>query len=153
MNRETRLAGRRGVTVFLRAIIVWFGILGLAAVNGALRDLVAAPRLGDTVARALSTVILCALILLVTRSTIRWIGPRSAREALAIGALWFGLTLVFEFGSGLYAGKTWSVMLEDYDVLRGRLWVLVPVVTFLAPLCARRLEPDPAAAPGAARRQ
>jgi hypothetical protein len=124
------------VTVFLRAIVVWFGILGLAALNGALRDLVVAPRLGDPLARALSTMILCALILLVARYTIRWIGPWNAREALAIGGLWFVLTLVFEFGSGLYAGRTWAVMLEDYDLFRGRLWVLVPIVTFLAPLWA-----------------
>jgi len=123
--------------VILRAVVVWVGILGLAAANGALRDLVVAPRLGDPVARALSTLILCALILLVARYTIRWLGPRTAREALAIDALWFVLTLVFEFGSGLSAGKTWSVMLEDYDVLRGRLWVFVPIVTFLAPFWAR----------------
>ena len=129
--------------MLLRAIVVWLGILGLAAVNGALRDLVVAPRVGDTVARALSTVILCALILLVARSTIRWIGPRTARAALGIGGLWFVLTLVFEFGSGLYAGRTWAVMLEDYDVLRGRLWVLVPVVTFLAPVWAHRRTHNP----------
>jgi hypothetical protein len=127
--------------VILRAILIWVGLLGLAASNGALRDLVVAPRVGDRLARAMSTVILCALILLVTRQTIRWIGPRNAREALAIGALWLVLTLAFEFGSGLYAGKTWSLMLEDYNVLRGRLWVVVPLVTFLAPLWARR--PDP----------
>jgi hypothetical protein len=124
--------------MFLRSGIVWFGILCLAALNGALRDLVVAPRLGDTAARALSTVILCALILLVARYTIEWIGPESARRALAVGALWVALTLTFEFGSGLYAGKPWSAMLEDYDVLRGRLWVFVPFVTFFAPLWARR---------------
>ena len=125
--------------MILRAIVIWAGILGLAAVNGAMRDLVVAPRLGDAVARAVSTVVLCALILLVARYTIRWIDPRSSGEALALGGLWLVLTLAFEFGSGLYAGKTWSVMLEDYDVLRGRLWVFVPIVTFLAPLWARRL--------------
>lgn len=43
------------------------------------------------------------------------------------------LTLGFEFGAGRYAGKPWSVILADYDVMRGRLWVLVPIITFLAP--------------------
>jgi hypothetical protein len=127
------------VTVFVRALVVWVGILGLAAVNGALRDLVVAPRLGDTMARALSTVILCVLILLVARNTIRWTDPRTARDALTIGTLWLALTLIFEFGSGLSAGKTWALMLEDYDVLRGRLWVVVPIVTFIAPLWAGRV--------------
>jgi hypothetical protein len=126
--------------VFLRAVTAWLGILGLAALNGALRDLAVAPRLGDTVARALSTVILCALILLVARYTIEWIGPDGAPRALAVGALWVALTLAFEFGSGWYAGKPWSVMLEDYNVFRGRLWVFVPFVTFFAPLWARRYQ-------------
>jgi hypothetical protein len=82
-------------------------------------------------------VILCSLILLVARYTMGWIAPESPRRALAVGGLWTALTLVFEFGSGAYAGRSWPVMLEDYDVLRGRLWALVPCITFLAPLWAR----------------
>ena len=42
--------------VLLRAVVVWFAILVLASLNGAVRDLVVAPRIGDTVARAISTV-------------------------------------------------------------------------------------------------
>jgi hypothetical protein len=33
------------------------------------------------------------------------------------------------------------VLLADYDVLRGRIWVLVPIVTFIAPLWAARKNP------------
>jgi hypothetical protein len=119
--------------VLLRAVVVWLAILVLASLNGALRDLVVAPRIGDTAARAISTVILCGLILLVTWYTIRWIGPRSPRQALGVGAFWLVLTLCFEFGAGRLAGKPWSVILADYDVMRGRIWVLVPLVTFIAP--------------------
>jgi hypothetical protein len=125
--------------VFLRALAVWFAILVLASLNGALRDLVVAPRIGDTVARAISTVILCGLIFLVTWYTIRWIEPQSAKQALAVGAFWVALTVAFEFGAGRYAGKSWSVILEDYNVMRGRIWVLVPIVTFLAPYWATRM--------------
>jgi hypothetical protein len=117
----------------LRAVAVWLAILVLASLNGALRDLVVAPRIGDTIARAISTVILSGLILLVTWYTIRWIGPQSARQAIGVGAFWVILTLCFEFGAGRYAGKSWSVILEDYHVARGRIWVLVPIITFLAP--------------------
>jgi hypothetical protein len=65
--------------MLFRAVVVWFGILALASLDGAIRDLIVAPRIGDTIARAVSTVILCGLILLVTRYTIRWIGPQSPR--------------------------------------------------------------------------
>ena len=132
-------AALRVTAVLLRAVVVWFAILVLASLNGAVRDLVVAPRIGDTVARAISTVILSGLILLVTWYTIRWIGPHSPKQALALGAFWLVLTLCFEFGAGRFAGKPWSVILADYDVVRGRIWVLVPLVTFLAPYWVGRM--------------
>jgi hypothetical protein len=121
--------------MLLRALLIWFAILLLASANGAVRDLALAPRLGDPVARAFSTIVLCALILLVTWLSIRWIGPRSRRDALMIGALWVSLTLAFEFLAGHYLfGKPWTALLEDYDLARGRVWVLALVTTFTAPL-------------------
>jgi hypothetical protein len=118
---------------------VWLVILVLASLNGAVRDLIVAPRIGDTMARALSTVMLCGVILLVTWYTIRWMGTQNARQALAVGALWLVLTLCFEFGAGRYAGKPWPVILGDYDVTRGRIWVLVPIITFVAPYWVGRM--------------
>jgi hypothetical protein len=125
--------------MLFRAVVVWFGILVLASLNGALRDLIVAPRIGDTIARAISTVTLCGLILLVTWYTIRWVGPQRPKQALGVGAFWLVLTLCFEFGAGRYAGKPWSVILEDYNLLRGRIWVLVPIVTFMAPYWIGRI--------------
>jgi hypothetical protein len=126
-----------GGPLVVRATVIWFAILVLASLNGAVRDLVMAPRIGDTIGRAISTVVLCALIILVTWLSIRWIGPGDARQALEIGAFWLVLTLLFEFGAGHYLShKPWAEVLADYNVLRGRIWVLVPFVTFCAPLWA-----------------
>lgn len=33
-------------------------------------------------------------------------------------------------------GKSWAVLLADYDVLAGRIWTLVPVTLLVAPLVA-----------------
>jgi hypothetical protein len=126
---------RSGPVMLGRALVVWVGILLLASANGAVRDLLLAPRLGDTVARAISTLVLCALVTLVTWWSIAWIGPRSAGRALAVGACWVAFTLAFEFLGGHYLfHKPWSALLADYDVRRGRIWVAALVVTFLAPL-------------------
>lgn len=125
--------------MLLRAAVVWLAILLLASLNGAVRDLIVAPRIGDTIARVISTVVLCGLILLVTWYSIHWIGPQAGRQALGVGAFWLVLTLCFEFGAGRYAGKAWSVILEDYDVTRGRIWVLVPIVTLIAPYWVGRM--------------
>jgi hypothetical protein len=121
--------------MLLRATLIWLGILVLASGNGAVRDLVLAPRLGDPLARAISTLVLCGLILLVTWRSIRWIGPRSRRDALIVGLLWLVLTLAFEFLAGHYLfGKTWATLLEDYDLSRGRIWILALLTTLAAPL-------------------
>ena len=122
-----------------RATIVWLGILVLASINGAVRDLLVAPRLGDTVARAISTVILCVAVVLVTWSAIGWLRPRTARAALVLGGWWVALTLTFEFGVGHYVlHKPWAALLADYDLTRGRIWIAVLFTTFLAPLLVAR---------------
>jgi hypothetical protein len=122
------------MTMLPRSLVVWLGILVLASVNGALRDLVLAPRLGDTPARALSTVILCGLVLLVTRWSVTWLGPRSRSDAITIGLLWVGCTLGFEFLAGHYLfRKPWAELLADYDLRHGRIWIAALVVTFAAP--------------------
>ena len=122
-----------------RAVAVWAGILVLASLNGAVRDLLLAPRLGDPVARAISTVVLCLLIGLVTWFTIGWIHPATPRQALSIGGLWVALTLAFEFLAGHYLfHKPWAALLADYDLSRGRIWVLVLVATLLMPLWLAR---------------
>ena len=125
--------------MLLRAAVIWLAILVLASLNGAVRDLLVAPRIGDMVARAISTVILCGLVLLVTWLSIRWLEPRGPRQALGVGLFWVALTLTFEVAAGRLSGKPWSVVLADYDVLRGRIWILVPIVTFLAPFWAGRV--------------
>ena len=122
-----------------RALVIWIGILLLASLNGGMRDLLLAPRLGDPVARAISTIALSAIVVLVTWLSIRWIGPASARAAFVIGAFWTLLTLAFEFLGGRYFfGKPWATVLADYDLSRGRIWVLVLLVTLVAPLLVAR---------------
>jgi hypothetical protein len=122
-----------------RAVIIWFSILVLASLNGAVRDLILTPYLGDPIARAISTVALCALIVLVTWLSIGWIGPGTTPAALRVGSIWIVLTLAFEFLAGHYLfHKPWATLLQDYDVRHGRIRVLVLVTTLLAPVWLAR---------------
>lgn len=123
-----------------RALAVWFAILLLANLNGAVRQAWLIAPLGEVAGRAVSTVLLSILILLVTWLTIRWIGPTTAGDALRVGSIWLALTLAFEFLVGHFVfGKSWAALLEDYDVTRGRIWVLALLVALLAPLWTARL--------------
>jgi len=82
---------------------------------------------------------LSLLVFIVTWFTIGWILPATAGRALWVGVLWLVLTLAFEFGAGHYLlHKPWPVLLEDYDVSRGRIWPAVLIVVLLAPLWTAR---------------
>ncbi len=120
--------------MILRALAVWFLLLILAVLNGGVRDTWLSPRLGDAAARALSSLLLSALILLATWVTIGWVRPATSADALKVGGFWLALTLAFEFIAGHYGfGKPWAELLADYDLRRGRIWVMVLIVTMFAP--------------------
>jgi hypothetical protein len=124
--------------VALRALLIWFGLLALAVANGGFRETVLIPRLGPEVGRVASTIMLCAAVFIATYLTVRWIHPLNRRDAFLIGFAWLALTLVFEFGFGRVRGKPWTELLADYNVLKGRIWVLVLVTTAMAPFLAAR---------------
>jgi hypothetical protein len=120
-----------------RSLVVWLAILILAVLNGSARNAFLTPQVGEHAAHIVSTVMLCALITLLAWRTIRWVGPSARTDAVVIGALWVALTLSFEFLAGYYLfGSSWERLLADYNVLRGRVWPLVPLTAFFAPVCA-----------------
>lgn len=56
------------------------------------------------------------------------------REALIIGLIWLVTTIGFEFLFGHYVAKhSWEHLLSDYNILRGRLWLLVLLWSISAP--------------------
>lgn len=60
---------------------------------------------------------------------------QSATQAIAIGTMWLTLTVAFEFLFGHYVMKNpWSRLLYDYNILEGRIWILVLIWIAIAPL-------------------
>jgi hypothetical protein len=126
-----------GGSVIVRTIITWLALVVLAILNGGVREAVLVPPLGLATAHFVSTILLCGLILAVSWFATPWIGPSTARAALVVGSIWLLMTLGFEFLAGHFLfRKAWPVLLADYNLLAGRVWVFVPVVTLLAPLLA-----------------
>jgi hypothetical protein len=123
-----------------RALVIWLAILLLASLNGAVREAWLIPAMGQTAGRALSTLVLSALVLLVTWLAIGWIRPATLQDALIIGMLWMVLTLAFEFLVGHYVfHQPWTELTEDYQVTRGRIWPLVLMLVLFAPLWTARI--------------
>jgi hypothetical protein len=123
----------------LHAVTAWLILMLVAILNGTLREFVITPRTGPAIGHVISTLLLAALILAITWLLIPWIGPASSGDAGVIGLTWLGLTLLFEFGFGRLRGKPWAVLLADYNVARGRIWILVLLTTVAAPWLAARL--------------
>lgn len=123
--------------MLVRALAIWFVLLLVAVLNGAFREAVLTPRMGRGGAHALSTVMLSALILLVGWLSMPWILPRTLQDAWTVGALWVGLTIAFEFLAGHFVfGRPWNELLADYNLLAGRIWLMVLVVTLMTPVFA-----------------
>ena len=108
--------------------------------NGAVREAVLIPRLGNPLALVLSGLLLSACILAISFALVPKLGRLQSRHCLYLGLFWLCLTLAFEFGFGrLLQHRSWSELLEAYTFKNGNLWPVVLVVTFFAPLAAVRL--------------
>jgi len=123
-----------------RYLLLWLPMLLIAFANGALREIWLRKHVDELPAHQISTALLVLLFGVYIGIVIRAWPPVSSAQALAVGLLWLGLTLAFEFLFGHYAsGRPWSALLHEYNVLAGRLWVLVPIWVAVAPYVFYRL--------------
>ena len=83
----------------------------------------------------LTVVVLFAAAILLT---VPWIEPGLDHSRLiALGIGWAAATVLFELGFGHWlAGHSWSRLLADYDLLAGRIWVLVLLTLLVGPAVA-----------------
>ena len=124
----------------VRALLVWLVIMGVEFCHGALRTILLSPLLGDRAARQVSVFTGSILIVFVAYVFIHWIRASSKGAQLAVGVLWLILTVGFETCFGHYIFKLpWETVLEDFNLLKGRLLPLGLVVLTLSPMIAARL--------------
>jgi hypothetical protein len=124
----------------LQLVGMWFLFLATAILNGLLRENFLANHLSELSAHQLSTLLFSAAIFLITAIFIKRIGLTNNKQLLAVGLFWAGLTVAFEFLFFHYVGgKSWDVLLADYNLFEGRLFFLVLVTTLLSPLITSKL--------------
>jgi len=127
-------------SVLYKAATLWLAILVLAILNGAFREWILLPSLGNFAGLVASGVILSACIFLVAWAAVPWFGPLGARRFLSVGVLWLLLTLLFEFGFGRFVQhKPWTELFDAYTFHGGNIWPVVLLVTCLSPWLAARL--------------
>jgi hypothetical protein len=119
-------------------ILAWIILPFIAILNGLIREFVYREGVGESTAHQISSITLIILISLYVRSLNDKIEIQSKSSALFIGAVWLVLTIAFEFVMGyVILQKPISTLLDDYNILKGRLWCLVLIWVFLAPLLLR----------------
>ena len=121
----------------------WWTILALYGItNGAFRRTVLLPVMTEEQAHRLSCLTLMVLMLAVSWFFVRRFEPRCRAEWIRVGLLWLVCTVAFEFAFGrLVVGSGWDTLLADYDLARGRLWLLV-LLTVLAGPCVAAMVRD-----------
>jgi hypothetical protein len=121
-------------------LLIWLAIVGAETVHGVLRVQWLVPLVGDLHARQIAVFTGSWLIFGIAWLSIHWIGVRTTRSLLAVGAAWLALTLLFEIGLGRGVfGYPWARILADYDPRQGGLLSLGMIFLVLVPLIAARL--------------
>lgn len=121
-------------------VLAWVPLVLIAIANGAFREGVYGRYLSELSAHQLSTVFGILLFGLYIWTLMHYMPPASSKQAISIGLIWLGLTVAFEFIFMHYvAGRSWGVLLHDYNILAGRIWVLVLIWVTVAPYVFYRL--------------
>jgi len=118
----------------VRLILAWVGLVPLMIANGVARVSLYGPSMGELSAHQISSVTGIALLVIYTWFVFPWLRLDSARAAWVAGGLWLVLTVAFEFLFGHFvAGNSWARLFQDYDLLEGRVWLLVLVAIAVVP--------------------
>ncbi len=126
--------------LWVKAFGVWLRMLLAAFLNGALRELLIVPYVGEPVGHVVSVFVLAGAIFGLAYLFVKALKPLPASPLFQIGLFWLVLSLLFEFGFFHYAmHEPWQKLLADYNILRGRLLIVVWLATLFSPLVCGKL--------------
>ncbi|MFO7975479.1 MAG: hypothetical protein R6V12_12685 [Candidatus Hydrogenedentota bacterium] len=113
--------------LYVEIAVVWVILLVLAILNAGVREKVYQPRVGEQPGHVISTLLFVALIWTVVYVFLALVKEvPSTRQLWVIGAAWTAATVAFEFLFGHYvAGHSWGRLFRDYNIFKGRVWMLV----------------------------
>ena len=120
----------------LRIFLVWLSIIPLAIANGAFRQEVLIPLLGEAIAQPISGTLLIIIIFIVAYIFLK-VKDFSNKKCLFIGLIWVILTICFETIFGLAIGISLEELINNYDITTGNLWLVVVLFTGITPLLVK----------------
>lgn len=113
--------------LFISSILVWLLLVAAATINGFFREFYLKAIFNDTISYFFSAWLLIIIIFIFTYLFLRRYKNQYLKKHLIfIGIIWFSFTVFFEFVFGRFAaGYSWEELLTDYNLLNGRIWILV----------------------------
>jgi hypothetical protein len=116
-------------------ILAWIGMAAIAILNGIIREGTYQKFVSELRAHQISTLTGSVAIGLYIWVLMHFLPLQFAYQAIAIGLIWLFMTIAFEFGFGHYVIKhPWAKLLADYNLLRGRVWLLFLIWLTVAPI-------------------
>jgi hypothetical protein len=118
----------------------WLGMVVLGIFNGAIRE-----KFYGAIMRELSAHQLSTFIGMILFGAYIWILTgifriESPKQAIVIGCMWLIMTITFEFVFGHFVmGHPWEKLFHDYNLIQGRVWILVLIWTTIAPYMFYRI--------------
>ena len=126
--------------LYLKSLGIWFILAVSAIVVATFRIGVFLPPFGEQTAHQLGTILYLIVQFLIIYFFIKKMKIKETKTLLRIGILWVVITIIFEFVFGHFVmGHPWQKLFADYNLLNGRLWVLVLLNNLAAPLISGRM--------------
>lgn len=120
--------------------LFWIPMMPIAILNGLARQMLIAPHVSELAAHQISTASALALFTLYTWLLIRRHPLASNAQAIAGGIVWLTLTVAFEFIFGHFVGgHSWQTLISDYNIIEGRVWILIPLALTVLPLAVHKI--------------
>ena len=123
---------------YLKAIGIWFLIIPVAILNGALRESVL-NKLGN-ISLPISGFILTICIILVAYFLIPIIKNCKRKDYIIFGIIWFILTNLFDLLMYISEGENFLALINSYNFMSGNLWILVCITSLISPIVVYKLK-------------
>ena len=126
--------------LYLKSLGIWFILAVSAIVVATFRVGVLLPPFGEQTAHQVGTLLYLIVQFFIIYFFIKKLKLKEIKTLLGIGIFWVVITVIFEFVFGHYVmGHSWQKLFADYNLLNGRLWVLVLINNIVAPLISGKI--------------
>jgi hypothetical protein len=125
---------------YAKALYMWLAFLAVAIAGGLIREKFLMPLVGQLEARALSTMLVSAVIFGLICVYVSRLDGATPGSLVRLGIFWTILTILFDYiFSHFVLGVSWEFIGVGYNISQGSLWPLELLVILFGPLFAGKI--------------